>query len=75
MSAAAALPVKKTTQEMGNNPAPAKKISWETFEKKYLTREDKYKYEWVNGIVEKTERNKNHIKICYRTASFSFFLS
>lgn len=44
---------------MGNKPAPAKKISWETFEKKYLTREDKYKYEWVNGIVEKTERTMN----------------
>ncbi|MEZ4960016.1 MAG: Uma2 family endonuclease [Saprospiraceae bacterium] len=44
---------------MGNIPAPAKKISWETFEKKYLTREDKYKYEWVNGTVEKTERTMN----------------
>jgi len=59
MSVAAALPAKKTPQEMGNQSAPAKKISWETFEKKYLAREDKYKYEWVNGIVEKTERNMN----------------
>ncbi len=38
-------PKKKITQ---------KKISWETFQKKYLTREDKYKYEWVDGYVEKT---------------------
>lgn len=63
MSAATALPAKKTKLEMGNKPAPAKKISWETFEKKYLTREDKYKYEWVNGIVEKTERNMNQYQL------------
>ncbi|MCB0578217.1 MAG: Uma2 family endonuclease [Phaeodactylibacter sp.] len=38
-------------------PQPAKKskpVSWETFQKKYLAREDGYKYEWLNGIVEKT---------------------
>lgn len=35
----------------------AKKISWETFEKKYLSREDEWKYEWVDGIVEKTKRD------------------
>ncbi len=29
-------------------------ISWETFQKRYLTREDSYKYEWLNGVVEKT---------------------
>lgn len=40
-------PKKKTTQ---------KKISWETFQKKYLIKEDKYKYEWVDGYVEKTHR-------------------
>lgn len=33
-----------------------KKVSWEVFEKKYLSREDLWKYEWVNGIVEKTKR-------------------
>ena len=33
-----------------------KPVSWETFEKKYLSREDSWKYEWVNGIVEKTKR-------------------
>ncbi|HFA49122.1 MAG TPA: Uma2 family endonuclease [Bacteroidetes bacterium] len=31
-----------------------RRISWETFQKKYLTREDGYKYEWLNGTVEKT---------------------
>jgi Uma2 family endonuclease len=34
-------------------------ISWEEFEKEYLSREDQYKYEWVNGMVEITERSMN----------------
>lgn len=33
-----------------------RRISWEAFEKKYLIREDAYKYEWVDGMVEKTKR-------------------
>ena len=36
-----------------------RKISWEEFEKKFLTREDGFKYEWVDGIVEKTPRPMN----------------
>lgn len=35
------------------------KISWETFQEEYLSREDNFKYEWVNGQVEKTERSMN----------------
>lgn len=31
-------------------------ISWETFKKVYLEREDGFKYEWVDGYVEKTSR-------------------
>ena len=31
-------------------------ISWSAFQRRYLTREDGYKYEWLNGIVEKTKR-------------------
>lgn len=31
-----------------------RKISWETFEKRYLSKEDGYKYEWLNGTIEKT---------------------
>ena len=30
-------------------------ISWEAFQRRYLSREDAYKYEWLNGIVEKTK--------------------
>jgi Uma2 family endonuclease len=35
---------------------PQKKISWQEFERKYLHREDGFKYEWVDGTIEKTKR-------------------
>lgn len=38
-------------------------ISWEAFQKKYLTREDGYKYEWVNGEVEKTKRSMDKTQL------------
>lgn len=34
-------------------------ITWAEFEKKYLVREDGHKYEWVNGLVEKTKNTMN----------------
>lgn len=37
-------------------PKPNRKISWEDFQRRYLDREDEYKYEWVDGEVEKTLR-------------------
>ena len=33
-----------------------KKISWAQFQAQYLSREDGFKYEWLNGIIEKTPR-------------------
>lgn len=36
---------------------PPKTITWEEFKKRYLSREDAWKYEWVNGMVEKTPRS------------------
>lgn len=42
--------------------AEQKPVSWETFQKKYLRREDRYKYEWVNGTVEKTPRSMNQLQ-------------
>ena len=36
-----------------------KPITWEAFKTKYLNREDKFKYEWINGTVEKTQRTMN----------------
>ncbi|MCB9035288.1 MAG: Uma2 family endonuclease [Lewinellaceae bacterium] len=40
-------------------PKKSKAVSWEAFQKKFLTREDSYKYEWLNGVVEKTPYNIN----------------
>ncbi len=51
-----------------------KKISWDTFRKKYLTREDKYKYEWVNGMVEKTPRSMDQSQL-YVLTNLSEFLT
>lgn len=39
-----------------NGKAQERHITWEQFKRRYLQREDKYKYEWVNGTVEKTLR-------------------
>ena len=49
-----------------------KKISWEDFQKRYLTREDSYKYEWLNGVIEKTPRtmNPNQFYIWENLSSF-----
>ena len=38
------------------NEHQPRRISWEEFQKKYLSREDNFKYEWVDGYVEKTPR-------------------
>lgn len=35
---------------------PKRKLAGRPFQKKYLIKEDKYKYEWVDGYVEKTQR-------------------
>ena len=55
------------------NTLSSRKISWSEFEKRYLTREDKYKYEWLNGIVEKTERSINQDQFYIVRNLFSFF--
>jgi Uma2 family endonuclease len=34
-------------------------IPWEQFQRRYLSREDRFKYEWVDGAVEKTFRLMN----------------
>lgn len=52
--------------------SPAPQISWEDFQRKYLSREDRYKYEWVNGRVEKTLRGMNETQfyILYNLMGF-----
>ena len=50
--------IQKTSITHSNGHSP-KSISWVEFEKKFLSLEDGFKYEWVNGIVEKTPRAVN----------------
>lgn len=40
--------------------ATPRRISWEAFQRKYLNKEDSFKYEWVDGIVEKTRRTMDY---------------
>lgn len=60
MTATIALPLEKKDVQNGR-----KRINWEAFERLYLSREDDFKYEWVNGYVEKTPRSmdKNQLYI------------
>lgn len=61
---------KKTQQE----PHKKKRISWEAFQKKYLTREDSYKYEWLNGIVEKTPYSMDKSQLYILRNLLDFFM-
>lgn len=57
-------------------PTKAKKqrrISWEKFQKEYLTREDEYKYEWAGGIVEKTKRTMDYSQFPILSNLLNFF--
>lgn len=38
---------------------PEEVISWEDFQREYLSREDGYTYEWLNGKVERTPNAMN----------------
>ena len=42
-------------------------VSWEVFEKDYLTREDEFRYEWLDGTIEKTHRPMNRTQILIQT--------
>jgi Uma2 family endonuclease len=45
-------------QQPSSNPLSTlkqpRRITWQEFEKRYLGRENGFKYEWVNGVAEKT---------------------
>jgi Uma2 family endonuclease len=43
-----------------NGSKPTKPITWEAFKSRYLSREDGYTYELVNGQVEKTKWGLNY---------------
>jgi len=58
---------------MPNTGILPRRITWEEFERKYLNREDEYKYEWVHGIVEKTKRTMNPYQIFLQRNLTEFF--
>lgn len=48
-------------------------MSWKDFQKKYLHREDGYKYEWLNGVVEKTKRTMDKTQLYILRNLSAFF--
>jgi Uma2 family endonuclease len=54
--------LRNKTAEFGIKPS-TKPILWADFERKYLSREDGFKYEWLNGIVEKTPRSMHQSQL------------
>lgn len=57
-------------KEQGETP---KKISWEQFQKEYLSREDGFKYEWLNGIIEKSPRTMDYKQLQIVENILAFF--
>ena len=57
MTATAVLPIKIA------KPQPPKTIAWDAFKRRYLSRDDTYTYEWVNGQVEKTKRSMDYSQV------------
>jgi Uma2 family endonuclease len=70
MSTASAISSKIGMPSPGSHP---KRITWEEFERKYLSREDEFKYEWVHGLVEKTKRTMNPYQIFLQRNLTEFF--
>jgi Uma2 family endonuclease len=67
MTATAVLPIKIAT------PQSPKRISWEDFNHRYLSRDDEYTYEWVNGLVEKTRRSMDYSQVFIMDNLLNFF--
>ncbi len=57
------------------NPVSLKITTWEVFNKKYLSREDGYKYEWLNGTIEKTKRTMDSTQVFITNNLIKFFNS
>lgn len=70
MPAASNIATKPAAFGAKSRPKP---ITWDEFERKYLSREDEYKYEWVHGVVEKTKRTMNPYQIFLQRNLTEFF--
>lgn len=62
----------KAIHKNGQKNTP-KKISWEQFQKQYLSREDGFKYEWLNGLIEKTPRTMDYKQLQMVENILAFF--
>lgn len=51
----------------------SKPISWTHFQRRYLSREDQYKYEWVNGTVVKSIRGMDKSQLYILNNLLNFF--
>jgi Uma2 family endonuclease len=58
---------------VSNDPRTPKRISWEAFKADYLEREDGFKYEWVNGVVEKTQHSMDRTQFYIVQNLLDFF--
>ena len=65
--------IKEKEIKAQTNGNASKRITWEAFEKKYLSREDSYTYEWVNGMVEKTKRSMDTKQFAIEDNLTTFF--
>ncbi len=54
-------------------PKQPRRISWQEFQNRYMERENGYKYEWVNGIAEKTEYTMNQNQLFIQRNLTAFF--
>jgi Uma2 family endonuclease len=73
MTNIAAMPVKVQTPQNGSKPT--KPLTWETFKSRYLSREDGYTYEFVNGQVEKTKRSMDYTQVFITQNLMTHFIS
>ncbi|TAK37699.1 MAG: Uma2 family endonuclease [Saprospiraceae bacterium] len=64
---------KKPGARTGAAPKQPRRISWQEFQNRYMERENGYKYEWVNGIVEKTKCTMNPNQLFIQRNLTSFF--
>jgi Uma2 family endonuclease len=76
MDTSAATSAVRPTSVVGMPAAPTapKPVSWQEFQRKYLQREDGYKYEWINGVVEKTKRGMDKTQLFILRNLQDFFI-
>ncbi len=73
MTSIAEMPAKVHNPQNGSKTT--KSITWAAFKSRYLSREDGYTYEWVNGQVEKTKRSMDFTQVFIVQNLMNHFIS